>query len=179
MTTGRLKYADWLDLGLALLAEAGPDALTIDAVSARAQRSKGSFYHHFSTIDAYLHALAEAWREKHTEGVIRHAEAAATAEDRLEALNVLTSVVDQRVEQGFRALGVRSPAIAALCSVVDCRRTRFLAKLHEEAGATPEVALMLARIEYAAFLGLAITEPDSTPEERQALYRRFIAYLKR
>lgn len=175
----RLKYADWLDIGLALLAQAGPDALTIDGVSARANRSKGSFYHHFETIDAYLLALAEAWREKHTEAVIRRAENAATPEGKLDALNVLTSVVDQRVEQGFRALATRNPAIADLCHAVDQRRTQFLARLHADAGVPLESALMLARIEYAAFLGLAITEPRSTPEERQALYRRFIAFLRR
>lgn len=179
MAVERLRYADWLDLGLALMAEKGPDALTIDAVSARAQRSKGSFYHHFETIDAYHLALAEAWREKHTEAVIRRAETAATPEDRLEALNILTSVVDQRVEQGFRVLGARNAAIAASCEAVDARRTQFLARLHSEAGVAPESALMLARIEYAAFLGLAITEPNSKPAERQALYRKFIAYLKR
>lgn len=176
---GRLKYQDWLDLGLALLAEAGPDTLTIEAACQRAKRSKGSFYHHFETIDAFHLALAEAWRERHTEAVIRQAESAETPDERLEVLNVATSTLDQRVGQGMRGLAARNAAIAAICRAADQRRTSFLAHLHEESGAPAEVAAMLARIEYAAFLGLAITEPDSTPEERQALYRRFIALLKR
>jgi AcrR family transcriptional regulator len=177
--SGRLKKADWLDLGLALLAESGPDSLTIETACQKANRSKGSFYHHFETIDAYLLAIAEAWQERHTEAVIRQVEAAGTPEERLEALNIATSLLDQRIGQGMRGLATRHPGIAELCAAVDRRRTAFLAGLHAMAGIPPETAMVLARIEYAAFLGLSILEPQSTPAERQALYRHFLALLKR
>ncbi|MCZ8182967.1 MAG: TetR/AcrR family transcriptional regulator [Beijerinckiaceae bacterium] len=177
--TGRMKKADWLDLGISLLAESGPDSLTIDTACQKAGRSKGSFYHHFETIDAYLLALAEAWRERHTEAVMRQVKDAGTAEDRLEALNIATSLLDQRIDQAIRALAARHPGIAEICTLVDRHRTGFLARLHEEAGTPPETARVLARIEYAAFLGLSILEPASTPAERQALYRHFLALLKR
>ncbi|WP_284177916.1 TetR/AcrR family transcriptional regulator [Rhabdaerophilum sp. SD176] len=177
--SGRLKKADWLDLGLALLAESGPDALTIETACQRAKRSKGSFYHHFETIDAYLLAMAGAWRERHTEAVMRQVEKAGTAEEKLEALNIATSLLDQRIDQAMRSLATRHPGIAEICAWVDRHRTGFLARLHEAAGLPPETARVLARIEYAAFLGLSILEPASTPAERQALYRHFLALLKR
>ena len=48
----------WLNGGADLLRDGGPPALKLHALAAHVGRTTGSFYHHFSGMNAYLDALA-------------------------------------------------------------------------------------------------------------------------
>jgi len=52
------EHSDFLDAALALVAEHGPVAVTVAAISARLKAPTGSFYHRFASRDALL---AELW----------------------------------------------------------------------------------------------------------------------
>lgn len=167
----RFARGDWLTLGLAALAEAGPEALTIEALCARAGRTRGSFYHHFETIEAYLAALAEHWREQYTEEVIRRAETRGNAARKLDHLNTLAADLDARVEQGMRRLAAGDERVRATCRAVDARRIAYLAGLYEQSGRySAHEAEALARIEYAAFIGFQVIAPDTPRAELRANY---------
>ena len=49
--------SDFLDAALALVAENGPSAATVAAISARLKAPTGSFYHRFASRDALLGEL--------------------------------------------------------------------------------------------------------------------------
>lgn len=167
----RFGRGDWLALGLKALGEGGPEALTIEALCARAGRTRGSFYHHFETIDAYLAALAGHWSEQYTEEVIRRAETRSNASRKLDHLNTLAVDLDARVEQGMRRLAASDEHVRAMCRTVDARRISYLAGLYEQTGRyTAEEAEALARIEYAAFIGFQVIAPDTPRAELRATY---------
>lgn len=175
----RLRLADWLEMGLAALAETGPEALTIEALCLRAGRSKGSFYHHFETIEAYRLALAEFWRARDTEAIIAATTTARAPED-LEALNRLTSHLDMRLEQGMRRLGAVDSEVAVIIRAVDRRRIGHLVKLYGETGDfAPEAAELLAQITYAAFVGFQVIAPEMSPDVSQQAYLKFMGMLRR
>ena len=48
----RHKREDWLEQGLAVLVQAGVEALTIDGMCQRLGVTKGSFYYHFQNREA-------------------------------------------------------------------------------------------------------------------------------
>ncbi len=176
----RLTHESWLELGLAALAEAGPEALTIEALCQRARRSKGSFYHHFATIEAYRLALAGFWRERDTEAIIAATSEARAAAESLAALNRLTSHLDMRLEQGMRRLGAVDSEVAAIIRAVDRRRIGHLVKLYSETGDfAPEAAELLAQVTYAAFVGFQVIAPEMRPEVSQQAYLRFMSLLRR
>lgn len=167
----RSTRSDWLALGLAALAEAGPEALTIDALCKRAGRTRGSFYHHFETSEAYLAALSEHWRERYTEEVIRRAQMRSSGMRKLDHLNTLAADLDQRVEQGMRRLAASDERVRATCRVVDAQRISYLARLYEQTERySAEEAGALARIEYAAFVGFQVIAPDTSRAELKAIY---------
>lgn len=179
MTT-RLTHTDWLDLGLQALTDVGPEALTIDALSLRADRSKGSFYHHFPSIVAYREQLVEYWRQRDTEAIIQVSSAQPEASGQLDALNRLTSHLDMRLEQAMRRLGAHDAAVARVIREVDRRRTGFLVKLHLATGQfAPDDAELLAQVTYAAFVGFQVVAPEMKPEVSQQAYLRFMALLTR
>lgn len=176
----RVRQEDWLELGLAALAETGPVALTIDALCQRAQRTKGSFYHHFETIDAYRLALAEFWRKRDTEAIIAATSAPRDATANLDALNRLTSQFDMRIEQGMRRLGAVDHAVADVIRTVDRRRIGHLVKLYIATGDfAPESAELLAQVTYAAFVGFQVIAPEMKPEVSHQAYLRFMGMVRR
>ncbi|MFN3260463.1 MAG: helix-turn-helix domain-containing protein [Pikeienuella sp.] len=65
----RLGREDWLALGRAAIEEEGPSGLTVEALTRRAGKTRGSFYHHFESQGAFLRALAAAWAAEGGEGL--------------------------------------------------------------------------------------------------------------
>lgn len=177
---GRFTRARWLVLALEALASGGLETLTIDALCARAEKTRGSFYFHFSSIDVFLLALADHWRVEFTEKVIERSKARVAPRDRLDLLNELAMSLDPRAEQGMRRLAATSSAISQVCQAVDLRRTRYLAELYTASERfSAEHAHALARVEYAAFVGFQIVSPDASPADMRDLYRSFIALTGR
>lgn len=176
----RVRREDWLELGLAALAETGPEALTIEALCQRAARTKGSFYHHFETIEAYRLALSEFWRTRDTEAIISATSDARLAAESLEALNRLTSHLDMRIEQGMRRLGAVDAHVAEIIRAADRRRIGHLVKLYVATGEfAPENAELLAQVTYAAFVGFQVIAPGMKPDVSQQAYLKFMGMLRR
>src|ERR1051326_1633880 len=75
--------SDWLEEGLAILAESGAAQLTIDALIARLGVTKGSFYHHFASYQAYKEALLDYIEAKGTHQIIGRTERAQPPSERI------------------------------------------------------------------------------------------------
>src|SRR3954454_9433895 len=63
----RLSVDDWVEAALELLAEDGPSGVKIDRLCVRLGVTKGSFYWHFTDLDAFLEALAGRWGDTRDE----------------------------------------------------------------------------------------------------------------
>lgn len=178
--TRRFGKADWLRLGLQALADNGPEALTIDALCERAARTRGSFYHHFDSMEAYHQALARYWRQEYTVSIIETIETEAPGADRQSHLNDLALAIDPRIEQGIRRLAAINDAVAELCCEVDAERMRYLTSLYARSGRfDAETAEALAGIEYAAFVGFQVITPNIDVDQLQRFYQLFTKLLER
>jgi len=161
----RFRRDDWLALALVVLADSGPDGLTLEAVCARAKRIRGSFYHHFADHEAFVLAVVERWAADSTERLIDAAEAPATAADRLDALNDLTSRLDPRLEIGMRRLAARTARVRERVAEVDARRIAYLRGLYAAYAALPAAAARtMAELVYTAYLGAMHVWPEAPPK---------------
>ncbi|MEN0067751.1 MAG: helix-turn-helix domain-containing protein [Myxococcota bacterium] len=163
----RFRREDWLKLSLAQLGKAGPSALTVQALCEAASRTRGSLYHHFPDHDALLDAVVAHWASQHTTAVIDE----VGPEGHAGHLNDLALALDLDVEVAMRQLVARHPRLAPALAAVDRTRMGFLTTLHRERHG--EEAEVVAKVEYAAFLGFQQLEPRPSREEMTALYRRF------
>lgn len=167
----RFKRQDWIDLGLDMAAQESPDAMTLEAVCAAANKTRGSFYHHFPAHADFLEAVAERWLQRDTEDVIAANTADGSLGDRLHRLNEMTAALDPRLERGIRQLAAAYPALARYVRIADDRRRAHICALYAGAGAAdPDTAERLAALIYAAFVGFAFVEPDASPARRAALF---------
>lgn len=179
MSRRRFTREDWIALGHERLAKEGPDAVKLDAICAAARLTRGSFYHHFADHRSFLVALTEAWFTTATEDVAAKLDAGAGAADRMDALTRAAMAIDYRLELGIRELARRLPAVRDIVTRADARRLDVLADLYRARfGLGNEAAKSYATLEYAAFSGLILLDPD-LPEERQkalaALYAQSVA----
>ncbi|WP_437963505.1 TetR/AcrR family transcriptional regulator [Sorangium sp. So ce260] len=165
----RTSRNDWLDQGLDALRDGGEGALTIEGLCARLGRTKGSFYHHFEDMAAFLDALLARWEERHTSAPIHHAEAGGAAEDRRQRLSVVVRSLDGRLDLAVRSWALRDGRAAAVLRRVDARRVDYLASLHVGQGRARDSALLLARLEYAAFIGAQLLFSDLPAESTRSL----------
>jgi len=176
----RLNRAGWLQLGLEALATDGPEALTVEALCQRARRTRGSFYHHFTSTEDFLEQMVAQWRKTHTDNLIAESSAEANPAAQLDQLNTLATRLDPNIEQGIRRLAAKNVTARHVLEDVDNARIAYLAELYTRSGRfDAEDALSLAKIEYAAFVGMQVIFPDDSPEQRLALYQDFLKLTER
>ena len=178
MKNGRLTREAWTDLGLEILGRTGPEGLTVDALCRATGKTRGSIYHHFRDINALLEGILERWQEKHTDALINDVEAAAS-HGGLSLMNHLAMALDAGIERSVRQLVARHPRLHPLLAETDRRRVAFLAGLHRrENGFSEHRAAILARIEYAAWVGFQYLESPPDAVTLDDLYHEFNAMVR-
>ena len=152
---------NWLAFGEQQLKAGGPGALALERLCVAAGRTKGSFYHHFGSTEAFLEALVERWRLWATD---RIAEAALSARDpdaSGRTLKKLTSAMDHRLDLAMRELASSSPALTAKVADADARREDVVASLIAAAfGIEAGRAQAAARLFHAVHLAGQVRSPD-------------------
>jgi AcrR family transcriptional regulator len=165
----RTSRASWCDAGLALLRDDGYAAVTIERLCAAVGRTKGSFYHHFRNMDAYLEALLERWEQELTEMLIHASASESEPKLRDNRLDQLVRRMDHRLDSAVRAWAQRDPRAQAAVKRVDKRRTQHLERLFRARGLRP--ARLLAELEYLAFVGAQQLAFFATPRHLERLFR--------
>lgn len=168
----RLAKTDWIELALKVLTTDGPEALTVASLCKKAQRTRGSLYHHFTDHDALLDAVVNAWAQGSTHALVQQTPPGPGASKRLQ---VLTMKIDPRLEQAIRRLVERVPRLRSSITQVDRGRVNHLAALHRAEGQDTSDARAQAEIEYAAFLGFQ--QLQLAPGRQAKLYEWFSGRL--
>ena len=171
----RLTRSAWLDHGMAAMAKDGPAGLTLEAMCARTNKTRGSFYHHFASAADFQKKLLVWWEKTCTHDLIEKIERLGQSGQNLDHLNQLAAHFDPRIEKAFRRLAASSKGAARTCRSVDNARIAYLTKLYQLSPRySPEEAQMLAQIEYAAWVGFLLVAPDAGPREMLEMYQAFL-----
>jgi len=164
----------WLDAGLELLYEGGPDGLSIDALCRRLQRSKGSFYHHFGDREAFRDRLLERWEREAADeviAVVRKRFGEGETRNAFELLTRLTNNLPRRPESALRAWALQDASVRACVERVDGKRLAFLTEMGRREGRSPARARRRARALYSVFLCADLIYPALSPGELARIYR--------
>jgi AcrR family transcriptional regulator len=150
----RFKKEDWLALGAKLLAEEGSAALTIDRLTAVAQRTRGSFYHHFEDRDAFLRAMMERWRAQVIDEAGKRYEQAQSANELRRLMREQPMALDYQFERALRRFAASEPIVRQAVSEVDAKRIEGLACVLSYVDPDLDDPQAAAYVQYAALVGL-------------------------
>ncbi|SHJ85966.1 transcriptional regulator, TetR family [Desulfatibacillum alkenivorans DSM 16219] len=139
----------WLDEGLKVLEQEGPGALSIENLSSRTGKTKGSFYHHFKNREVYIEALLEYYGEITSMQL--------DDGDALEHLKKLTDHVFQipgGLELAVRAWALYDPVVREFQDRMDHMRLEHLKKVHRKNFDDETLAELKAIKDYSIYIGL-------------------------
>lgn len=170
----RFKREDWLDFGLQRLADAGPEALKLHPLCEAAQRTIGSFYHHFEDHGAFINALMDHWRQEFTLGIVDQLDGLEDGNAQADKLNRLAIGLDRAIEVGVRHLASQNARAAEEVSKVDALRMDYVTQMYAERfNLAADEARSLSQLEYAAFVGTQTIWPKEKPELAEKLASLF------
>ena len=179
--SSRLSADDWIQEGFRTLAEEGLKAVKVDHLCSRLGVTKGSFYWHFSDIDAYREALATAWGE-HRDSERRSYADLADLEPVERLKRMMESLVSPRhwmLERAFREWARTDPRVAASVQASDRWVYRAVRQAVLDAWFEGDEAEFRARAMFAAGIGLIHLQRPA-PSARGAKEReRFIELMLR
>ncbi|MCA8899705.1 MAG: TetR/AcrR family transcriptional regulator [Hyphomonas sp.] len=167
----RFSRDDWLALGARLLAEEGPEALTLERLTDAAGRTRGSFYHHFAGREAFLTALMDWWRAQVIDALASRLEGQSDPAAIRALLRDLPMEWDTRFELGVRRLAAREPVVEAALRELDEARIQGLAGILSVLRPDVEDAYSMAFIQYAATVGGQWILPSADDPRIPALRR--------
>lgn len=163
----------WLDTGLRLLADGGPEAVRVEAVARRLGVTKGGFYGQFKDRQVYLTALLDDWEQRVTDAVrSRVEEQGGAASRRLRQAGLLTFAEDLLlpVELAVRDWARRDLAVAARIRRVDNSRMEYLRELIGSTVADPVEVEARCLLAYCLAIGRHLLAADTDSSHRaQAL----------
>lgn len=149
----RFGQSDWLNLGQTLLKTEGPSALTIDRMTTYAGKTRGSFYHHFQSRDAFLEALIEAWQASSLTALSERLQMAESPEEKRVVMRGVSAEWDAAFERQLRFLAAQEPHVAALLATVDDLRIQGLASMIRLLRPDVEDPAAFAFVQYASIVG--------------------------
>jgi AcrR family transcriptional regulator len=173
----RRSKRDWLMEGAAALAEQGAAALTIDGLTARLGVTKGSFYHHFGSLQGYIDALLEFYESEGTLNVIAITEAEPDARAKLRRLLEITTEGPLHLEVAFRAWALQNAPAREVQARIDAQRIMYLVDLCAEVTGEVSKAEALAQLLYMIYVGSQQVIPPLEPDMVQRLYREALRPL--
>jgi AcrR family transcriptional regulator len=156
-TGAKLGKQDWIETGLAVLAQSGVESVRVEPLAKLMKVTKGSFYWHFKDRNELLEAIVEEWVRLDTSSVIdRVNQLAVDPKTRLlqlfeiavEGNGQIDGLADGRIETAIRAWATNDPKVAAIVAQVDRQRLDYTADLFMKIGFTPLEALVRAKMAY-------------------------------
>ena len=153
MTTRILTADDWLNLALEELRAHGYGALRAQPLAKKLDVTRGSFYHHFESLEAFHTAVIDHWSKK-TSGLI--ALEAQDFDDPLEALDDLlqkTLRSGEALERAIRSWSTVAPSVAEAVERVDQERIGVAEALLHEGGLREADSVARAKLLYWSAIG--------------------------
>lgn len=173
----------WIEAAYDLLAAQGHAAVTIERLTATTEKTRGSFYHHFGSIEGFVKSLMADWQHRHTERIVRLAQSEADPAERRSVLQREVAQINASVETAIRIWAGVDAQVAVACHAVDDRRLTVLAQdLLAFAGSlnrdlSEQEATTLALIEYASLIGAQLLAAGGHDVSMTELGSRYDAML--
>ena len=178
MRTARLRPEAYYDVAFAILSEQGPGGLTISALCARLEVTKGSFYHHFRDMPEFVDRLLQHWEREHASRLIALSESVTDPDERFDLLEGIAVGLPHGAEAAIRAWSWSDESVAAVQRRVDGARLDHLTASGVVAGQDARQARIKATISLSVLIGMQQLERPATPEAMEAVFSELRGWVR-
>ena len=162
----RLDKNTWFIEGLSILRETGAVGLTIENLTKRLNKTKGSFYHHFKSRNHYTEKLLQHWEKEKTLEVVDISSKGKTFSEINSMLFKLSEQNhDPELEVAIRAWALRDPLVKVFQKRIDEQRVNFLKEMFGLLTKDPEKTELMAVIRYCFYIGTQQIIPGLSNEK--------------
>lgn len=164
----RVNKNEWVEAALQTLCSEGHVGLSAERLARKLGVTRGSFYHHFNSMDEFHDAILVQWQLVHTDEVIDQ----GTHPNPMRELNRLiehTLNMSMALENGINAWAGANTRVADFVAKVEKRRMNRLIELYQAICGDQDKGRRLAKIAYYGLLGAAHAVPRLSQEELRDL----------
>jgi AcrR family transcriptional regulator len=177
MASGRRTRQDFFDAAFSLLEESGFPSLTASGLCDRLAVTRGSFYHHFESFEAFVTELLANWETRYSRELITRAETVTDLAGRLRYHIELAVALPHKAEAALRAWASVDRTVAAAQRRIDQIRSEYLASLLLAHGIDQREAEAFSSLALNAFIGFEMTEPAGSTAKLAVMYDYLIRCL--
>ena len=127
--------------------------LSIESLALRTGKTKGSFYHHFSSRNAYIKNLLEYYERISTLEVL-DVTGGGSPRNGLKMLTKLTFQLSGGLELAIRAWALYDPMVKRFQDRLDRQRLEHIRGLHAASGMDEDAARTRSYRDYSLYIGL-------------------------
>lgn len=167
----RTPREKWVEEGLGALAEAGVDAVRVDALAKRLGVTRGGFYGYFADREALLEEMLDTWERESVDAEIHRMEhEGGDGRDAVRLVRQFLQSADRvrAIDLALRDWARRDPAVAERMRRVDNKRMRLARKMIGTFCTDPDEVEARALLAFCLAIGspsLAADHPGRTREE--------------
>ena len=170
MDRASLVATDWLDLALAELLACGYGALKAQPLAKKLNVTRGSFYHHFDSLEDFHEAVIDHWSERTSGQLIRVAQGTADPPKALDELLQKTLQSGEGLERAIRSWSTVDARVARAVEKVDQDRIAVAVALLVANDVPMSDAQARAQLLYWAAIGrLMLPFPDNNQLSRDQI----------
>lgn len=169
----RRSREDWLESGIKILGEAGVNGLTIERMAAEMSLTKGSFYHHFRSMDDFKRQLVAYWA---TQYLSISTDLPDNPRERIRLLDRIMSEAFNPItepEMAVRAWAQQAEWVGNYVQKVDAVRHEFVLRVFKSVSVNEEEAQLMADVLFTMLIGSISILPRMSPARVQDIYQEF------
>lgn len=157
----------WIDAGLAVLAQQGPDDVRVERLALQLGVTRGGFYRQFSSRDELLEAMLDTWERRCVDDVRDQVESeGGDPERRIRRAGMLTFADElMPLDLAVRGWARRDATVAARLQQVDNARMDYLRDLLQSSNVPPGDIEAVALLMFSLVIGnqvIAAEHPDQS-----------------
>lgn len=170
----RTPRSTWIDAGLKALSAGGPGAVRVELLAKDLDVTRGGFYWHFPSKQAFLDEMLDTWERRSTEEVLERVEQeGGDARDKVRRAGMLTFSNELLpIDLAVRDWARRDASVAKRLRRVDNSRMEYLRLLIGEFIDDPEDVEARGMLAFALAIGSHFIAADHNGSSRKQVLKR-------
>jgi AcrR family transcriptional regulator len=170
----RTPRTTWVDAGLKALAGGGPDAVRVELIAQELGVTRGGFYWHFPSRQAFLDEILDTWERRSTDETLERVEReGGDARDKVRRAGMLTFSPELLpIDLAVRDWARRDRSVAKRLRRVDNRRMAYLRELISTFVDDPDDVEARGMLAFSLAIGSNFIAADHDGRSRKQVLRQ-------